>query len=182
MLLGVLGYLMIKGKEKISVEEAMRGAISSHAILPEIRRKAAELTKYCDNNEIRRIERIYRFVADQIGYMPDPWDEEYFANALETLYVGAGDCDCKCILLATLLRANGFKVAIDLIPEHVLVEVYVTADYVDQMPSGCRRPDPESGGEWILLESTAVGAEIGWVSNELFETYLSRGRETRFEI
>lgn len=183
LLLAFLGYLIIEAKDRPSREEGMKKVILSQATLPEIRRRVAKLTKGCYMNEICRIERIYRFVADQIDYMPDPWNEDYFADALETIYIGAGDCDCKSILLATLLRANGFKVALNFTPDHVLVEVYVTPNYVAQIPKNAyRRPVPETGGEWILLESTVAGAQIGWVDSELYQKYLSSGKERRIEI
>jgi hypothetical protein len=183
LLLGLLGYGVIKATARLSIEEGMKKAILSQATLPEIRKVVAELTKGCGMDEICRIEKIYRFVVDQIDYMPDPWDEDYFAEALETIYVGAGDCDCKCILLATLLRANGFRVAFDFTPGHVLVEAYVKPNYVTQIPTEAyARPDPEAGGVWILLESTAAGAQIGWVSDELYVRYLSSVEEIRFEI
>lgn len=184
LLLGVLGsFGLVKAIEWSSVEERMKRAIMSQARLPEVRRRAAELIRGCRMDEICRVERIYRFVADQVDYMPDPWNEEHFAEALETIYVGAGDCDCKCILLATLLRANGFRVALDFIPGHVLVEAHVSASFVAQIPpGGYVRPDPTTGGGWILLESTGAGAQIGWVSDEVYHQYLARGEERRVEI
>lgn len=183
LLLGVLGYGVIKALEESSPEERMKKAILSQCTLFEIRNVAAQLTKGCDMDEICRIGNIYRYVADQIDYMPDPWDEEHFADALETIYVGAGDCDCKSILLATLLRANGFRVALVFIPGHVFVEVYVNQNYVAQIPTNAYyRSDPENGGVWIPLESTAAGAQIGWVPDELYRQYLSSGKETIFEI
>jgi len=184
LLLGVLGFFgLAKMSDWSSMKERMKRAIVSQARLPDVRRRAAELTKGCQMDEICRVERLYRFVADQVDYMPDPWNEEHFAEALETIYVGAGDCDCKCILLATLLRANGFRVAFDFVPGHVLVEAHLSASFVDQIPpGGYARPDPTTGGRWILLESTAAGAQIGWVSDELYREYLAGGQERRVEI
>lgn len=182
LLLGILGFGLLT-TAKPSITEIMKKTITSHATLPEIRKIANELTQDCNMNEICRIERIYRYVADQYNYMPDPWNEDLFSNALETIYVGAGDCDCKSILLATLLRANGFPVALVFTPGHVLVEAYVSPDYLNEIPTDAyRRPDLEIGGEWILLESTVEGAPIGYVDFEFFQTQLSRGDEQRIEI
>ncbi len=183
LLLSLVGYGVKKAMERPSLEKGMKKTIMSDATLPEIRRIAAQLTEGCNMNEICRIEKIYRFVAEQIDYMPDPWDEDYFADALETIYVGAGDCDCKSILLATLLRANGFRVALVFVPVHVFVEAYVSPNYIAQIPTNAyTREIPEENGRWILLESTAAGAEIGWVGDELYRQYLSRGKERRIEI
>ena len=50
---------------------------------------------------------MFNFVRDEIRYVLDTNDIEVLQSAQVTLKLGYGDCDDKCILLATLLECLG---------------------------------------------------------------------------
>ncbi len=101
------------------------------------------------------ITALFFFVRDHIAYRFDPIDTERVQDAATTLALQSGDCDDKCVLLATLLASMGhlprFIAQSQDGPsfDHVYVEV-------------------ARGGEWLALDPTADGtpgiqlAPIGW--------------------
>jgi len=87
---------------------------------------------------------LFQFVRDRIRYVRDIMDVETLHTAEQVLTQGAGDCDDKAILLASLLHSlqHGARfVAIALHNpnncDHVFVE--------------CQ---PRAGGPWIPCETT----------------------------
>lgn len=114
-----------------------------------VRSLAVELTN--GNNQkdwIGELKALHAFVRDRIRYVKDVRDVETLQTPEVTLHVGAGDCDDKSVLLASLLEAIGHPtrfVAIGFRPddfEHVFVESRI-------------------GNSWIPLETTEP-VEIGW--------------------
>lgn len=75
------------------------------------------------------IQTIHAFVRDQIRYLQDISDVETITTPEKTLELGYGDCDDKCILIASMLESIGYKtrfVAIGFQPgvfAHVYCEV-----------------------------------------------------------
>lgn len=90
------------------------------------------------------IHALFYFVRDRIKYVRDPIDLERVQDAMRTLQLGTGDCDDKCVLLATLLAAVGYlprftvqsQDGIDF--DHVYVEVF-----------------DDVAGDWLALDPTA---------------------------
>lgn len=90
------------------------------------------------------IHALFYFVRDRIKYLRDPVDLERVQDAKRTLQLGTGDCDDKCVLLATLLASIGYlprftvqsQDGVDF--DHVYVEVL-----------------DDQAGSWIPLDPTA---------------------------
>lgn len=114
-----------------------------------IRRKAMDLVQ---NNGQKaygaEVRDIFHFVRDQIRYLQDIRGIETLSAPHITLELGQGDCDDKCVLLASLLESINHPtrfVAISLRPgifSHVLVETKI-------------------GRRWVALETTEP-VEMGW--------------------
>ena len=94
------------------------------------------------------LKKLHAFVRDRIRYVRDIRDVETVQTPDATLAIGAGDCDDKSVLLASLLESIGHPtrfVAIGFKPDdfaHVYVESRV-------------------GTSWVPLETTEP-VEIGW--------------------
>ncbi len=129
-----------------------------------IREAAAQLTSGCTSgNSICEISAIFDFVANGIKYMRDPTRNDRFSHPLETLQLRIGDCDCKSILLASLLETIGHETELVLIPGHVFVQVRIKNTDVVRLPPSAFYI-PKNGKIWVPLESTAEDAYIGWMS------------------
>lgn len=144
---------------------------------------------YCTDNKIRafvgrlfppqtplhpvaQIERIFRFVADQITYLGDP-KGEFVGSPVDVLETRVGDCDCKATLLATLLEAAGFHTRFVFIPRHVYVEVGISTADRQSLPQGSVSRE-DHGKVWVPLESTGHGNPIGWIDRKAAsEAYMS---------
>lgn len=79
-------------------------------------------------------DNTIHFVQDIVTYTgetPDYWQTPY-----ETLNTKMGDCEDGAILLASLLRAGGYQVALGTHPGHAFVWVKVSPKWVDKVESG----------------------------------------------
>ncbi len=121
-----------------------------------IRRAALRICQRVPGHNFQsEIESLFIFVRDEIEYRLDPVNTERLQDAQQTLNTGAGDCDDKCILLASLLAALGhvprfIAQSSDGIEfDHVYVQVL-------------------NAGQWLNLDPTADGktglplAGLGW--------------------
>lgn len=76
---------------------------------------------------------------------------ELVQDAVRTIEAGAGDCDDKCTLLASLLAIAGFMPrfvcggSAEDVLDHVWVEVFC-----------------DWSGEWLALDPTSETAQPGW--------------------
>lgn len=106
-------------------------------------------------NEVRALQE---WVRDQISYRMDPDDLELVQTPEKTLEFGAGDCDDKATLLASMLLAIGHPARFCAAAiegdqfSHVLVQSKV-AD------------------AWIMLETIIPGAPMGWYPPGIRRTY-----------
>lgn len=81
--------------------------------------------------------RLLQFVRDEIRYVRDTNNVELLHDPLTLLDVGAGDCDDKAILLASLLESIGNPtrlVAVAFEPEqfsHVWVQAFIHGRWID---------------------------------------------------
>ncbi len=85
--------------------------------------------------------RIHAFVRDQIRYVRDTDGIELLHDPVTLLQIGAGDCDDKAILLASLLGSIGHAtrfIAVAFEPSrfsHVWVQVNLNGRWVDLEPT-----------------------------------------------
>lgn len=114
-----------------------------------VRQLAVRLTNGIQQKDFTgEVVALHRFVRDEIRYVKDIDGVETLHDAERILKYGAGDCDDKSILLASLLEAIGHRtrlVAVALKPGrycHVFVETLI-------------------GRKWVPLEATEP-VEIGW--------------------
>ena len=84
---------------------------------------------------------LHEFVRDQIRYVRDTDGVELLHDPVTLLQIGAGDCDDKAILLASLLGSIGHPtrfVAVAFEPDcysHVWVQDYLNGAWVDLEPT-----------------------------------------------
>lgn len=97
----------------------------------EIRNKARELTQDLAQKDFEGEARVlFEYVRDHIRYLRDIEGVETLHDPVTLLKIGAGDCDDKAILLASLLMSIGAKVrfiAVAYAPEvysHVWLQVF----------------------------------------------------------
>lgn len=100
------------------------------------------------------IAALLAYCRDSIHYRLDPVETERIQAPLQTLELRSGDCDDKCILLASLLAALGH------VPRFVAQHNGQEFDHVY-----C---ETLINGHWIALDPTADGrggltlAGVGW--------------------
>lgn len=105
-------------------------------------------------------QRLHKLVRDQIRYVQDTDGVELLHEPATILQVGAGDCDDKAILLASLLGSIGHRtrfVAVAFRPEeysHVWVQDYLNGRWVDlettePLPFGRSVP---TGGASLMVQ------------------------------
>lgn len=182
VLLGVMGAAIAgaailfarKAKaEKYSPLKEIRELINNYQFNSIIRESAAKITQNCSTSDfICEISAIFNFVANRIKYMRDPKSRDYFSNPLETLELRIGDCDCKSILLATLLESIGHETQVVLIPGHAFVRVSIDEEDKDKLPQSAYYIE-DMGKVWVPLESTAEGAHIGWMNEAAYNAFVT---------
>lgn len=129
----------------------MREFIQRGKVNPTIRALAVDLTNHLPQKDFTgEVKALHEFVRDRIRYVRDTDGVDTLHFAQTVLEQGAGDCDDKVILLASLLESIGHptrSVAIALRPglfSHV---------YLETRPRGMAR--------WIPLETTEP-VPMGW--------------------
>lgn len=114
-----------------------------------VRSLAVSLTNGANQKDwFNEAKILHRFVRDKIRYVKDIRGVETVQTPDVTLSIGAGDCDDKSVLLASLLESIGHPtrfVAIGFKPDD-FVHVY---------------PETRIGTSWIPLETTEP-VEVGW--------------------
>jgi transglutaminase-like putative cysteine protease len=87
----------------------MRDLVNRYRVDPTIRARAITLLRLTPSkDEPSEIRVIFEFVRDHIRYVRDVVDTETIATPDKVLALGAGDCDDKATLLATLLESVGY--------------------------------------------------------------------------
>ncbi len=114
-----------------------------------VRMKALELVENLQQkNYLGEIKAIHAFVRDYIRYVGDINGVETIHTPEKLLEIGQGDCDDKCVLVASMLESIGHPtrfVAIGFRPGD-FSHVYVETQY---------------GREWLGIECTEPVA-VGW--------------------
>lgn len=114
-----------------------------------VRSLAVFLTQGCGQKDYAcEVQQLHAYVRDNIRYIQDITDVETIHSAEKVLEFASGDCDDKCILLASLLESIGHPtkfVAIGFTPG-VFSHVYLETKIADS---------------WIPLETTE-NVQAGW--------------------
>lgn len=178
VLVGVIGAIgtgiaIYCAGEKIDPRRKIRELINQYQFHTTIRKVAADITQNCNaGDSVCEVSAIFNFVSNQIKYMSDPRRNDYFSNPLETLNLRIGDCDCKSILLATLLESIGHETQVALIPGHAFVRVSIKEEDITKLPQSAYYIE-DIGKVWVPLESTAEGAYIGWMSEASYNAVVT---------
>lgn len=130
-------------------------------------RKAAEhIVRDCRGHDfLCEIQACFGFVRDRITYRRDPLLQEYVQDSRQTLEAGVGDCDCKVVLLCSLLQALGHRTRFVVIghDSDALSHVY------------CEVLTKQHG--WLPLDPTNEQAHVGWEAKarvkEAFPAYVN---------
>jgi transglutaminase-like putative cysteine protease len=124
--------------------------IKQYKKAPQIRELALKLTRHLRQKDfVAEVEAIHDFVQNRIRYTKDISGVETLQSPVQTLRIGAGDCDDKTMLVAALLESIGHRTrirAIGFLPNtfcHVL-------------------PETRIGGRWFTVETTEP-VNVGWV-------------------
>lgn len=114
-----------------------------------IRELALSLTSDLPQKDyVGELKRIHRFVRDNIRYIKDIHGVETIQTPEQTLRLGAGDCDDKSTLVASLLESIGH-------PTRFLA-VGFSSDKVSHV-----LVQTKIGNKWIAVECTEP-VDIGW--------------------
>lgn len=98
------------------------------------------------HDSVGEIMALFFYTRDQVAYRRDPVDTERVQDARRTIELRSGDCDDKCVLLASLLASMGYLPRFVVQTQdgnnfdHVYIEV-------------------ENEGRWIALDPTADGSK-----------------------
>lgn len=101
---------------------------------------------------------LFFFVRDRVQYRLDPVQVERVQDPAQTLQLGSGDCDDKCVLLAALLASIG----------HVTRFVVQAQQAVQFDHVYCETWLPAPVAHWIAVDPTADGragrplGNLGW--------------------
>jgi transglutaminase-like putative cysteine protease len=144
-----LGFIPDGRAGTLATLKLMRQLVRNSKTSLPIRSLAVRLTNGENQKDwLSEVKRLHAFVRDRIRYVKDITDVETVHTPEAVLQFGAGDCDDKSVLLASLLESIGHPtrfVAIGFKPDdfsHVLVETLI-------------------GKSWVPLETTEP-VEIGW--------------------
>lgn len=86
----------------------MRCLVRKYKTALPIRILAQRLTLPLSQKNYRaEAKTLHEFVRDKIRYVRDITNVETIQTPIQTLQIGSGDCDDKCILVATLLESIG---------------------------------------------------------------------------
>lgn len=139
----------------------MAGIIREGLQNPEVIHMAGQLVRSLPQKDYAgEIETIHAFVRDRVRYTLDPWQVELLRKPQETLQSRVGDCDCKTILVCSLLGAIGHRTQLIAIGPSMKEFVHVFARVRNRTIAS--EKDPKA---WTYLECTEpwpVGKAALW--------------------
>lgn len=128
----------------------MRRFVNQYKRSPEVRETALSLiSELRPKDWLGEINAVFSYVRDSIRYARDVRGVETLQIPSVTMDLGAGDCDDKSTLLASLLESIGHPtrfVAIGYTKPHTYSHVYV---------------ETKHGARWMPLDAT-VPMALGW--------------------
>ena len=122
---------------------------------------AVSLVSNCPSKDYRaELVAIQHFCRDQIRYTRDVEGVETLRTPVQTLKLGAGDCDDKSILFCSLAGSVGFPTRF-------------CAIGVRGEPFSHVMPQARLGSGWINCETIVAGVEIGWFPPDATDVMLA---------
>lgn len=128
----------------------MSGLIKTFKKAPYIRELALKLTRHLpQKNWVAEVKAIHDFVQNRIRYTKDINGVETLQTPIQTLRIGAGDCDDKTTLVAALLEAIGH-------PTRIRAIGFFPGTFCHVLP------ETKIGGRWVTVETTEP-VSVGWI-------------------
>ena len=138
----------------------MRDLTKEYRKQPAIRDLAKKLTIRCDGKNFGcELEQLHKWVRDAIKYHRDIHDVETVQTPDKTIADRSGDCDDKCVLLASLLQSIGHPVR------------FVAVAFRQGAPFSHVFVESPVGGYWRACETTEpwpTGARPKGIARHLF--------------
>ena len=133
---------------------------------PNVRNTAGGVARsFPGTYNIYQVCAIFENVKDKVKYVSDPRGYDFWAPANTTLYVGAGDCDDKAILLSSMLESVGGTTRIYLTDTHAFAAVYIGngAGAIEAATRGVKAYYgdvdvnylTDKYGSWLMLDPTS---------------------------
>lgn len=122
-----------------------------YAVHPEIRKFAINLVKSCpDYDDICELQKIFKFVRDNIRYRSDVAYIDSYHSPLKILELKAADCDDFTILTDALLMSLGWKVGSKIVakrPDLPFHHIYPIVLF----PKGCSFQLKKLRGKYVAI-------------------------------
>jgi len=93
--------------------------LENHEIIQDIR------ARYPGGYNIYQVLAIYDYILNNLSYIPDPEERDYWCNPYETIGRGGGDCEDFSILFSSLTGALGGTTRIYLTQTHAFSVLYM---------------------------------------------------------
>jgi len=97
--------------EKINTLKDMIKKASQDAVINSLARTVIGSSGWMDG-----IVRAYNFVKNKVKFVPEPFGQDNYQYPSFTLKTGIGNCEDACGLLASMLKSQGYKVGVKLVP------------------------------------------------------------------
>jgi hypothetical protein len=82
-------------------------------------------SRYPGEYNIYQVLAIYDYILNDLSYIPDPEERDYWCNPFETIGRGGGDCEDFSILFSSLTGALGGTTRIHLTQTHAFSVLYI---------------------------------------------------------
>lgn len=111
-------------------------------------------------DDLAKVQAIYEWVRAHISYVMDPVGKEVLRNAVDTVNLGAGDCDdINAVLFPALLGSVGYSTRV----------VTVAVDPEDPTQFSHVYCEVDVNGEWVPLDAARPGARFGLAPSHVFK-------------
>lgn len=127
---------------------------------------------------------VFKKINSKWNYVSDPAQEEYFANASESVQLLAGDCDDYSILMAGAIKSIGGKVRLLCVKGHIYPEIFIgTQDNLKVIGNIIQQKlfvqesngkklnyhNDEKGNVWLNLDYTTAYPGGNFMGNNVME-------------
>lgn len=137
----------------------MRQLVRAGKKSPVIRQLAVELTRNLKQKDwMGEVNAVHKFVRDNIRYVRDIRGVETLHTVERILSNGAGDCDDKSVLAASLLESLGH-------PTRFLAIGFRPGNYSHVFP------ETRVGDRWVSVETTEP-VPLGWKPKGIVNTMI----------
>lgn len=133
---------------------------------PSVRLLALEIVRgvaqHGEESEDAELARVFWWVKNNIEYRGDPRNYDLYANAIRTIQSRAGDCDCHCALISSVLSNLGYLVGAKVIsPDDKDWHIYAV----------CGVRSKASPSAYVALDTTQPGSFPGWEPGDEYRKY-----------